>query len=135
VEAGDSQRITDGKRFVQPEDEAKLAAEAAAYEMNNATGTFNFTGPGMPDAFAEADVVTEGYGYPIDGGWKAETVRKTVTVRDGFMCTISVKAGNEAKANGQESAGQSRSEEEMVKDLTSAVIAVTIKSDNTGKIT
>jgi hypothetical protein len=70
-------------------------------EVKTAAGAFEFTGPGIADAWAEADVIVSGYGYPIDGKWKAETVLKRVTVDGGFMGTVSVSAGNEAKAGGQ----------------------------------
>lgn len=79
------------------EDEAKKAAESEAYEMGNNSGTGHFDSPGLPHAHAEAPVNASGYGKPIDGRWKAETVEKLWEATGGFTTTVQVKAGDDQK--------------------------------------
>ncbi|MCC3246120.1 hypothetical protein LG047_12450 [Methylocystis sp. WRRC1] len=79
------------------EDEAKAAAESQAYEMGNDTAGGHFDCPGLPRAHAEAQVTVSGFGKPLDGSWKAETVEKTWDARGGFMTTVTVKAGDDQK--------------------------------------
>ena len=79
------------------EDEAKKAAESEAYEMGNNTGTGHFESPGLPHAHAEAQVTASGFGKPIDGRWKAESVEKVWDAQGGFSTTVTVKAGDEQK--------------------------------------
>lgn len=79
------------------EEEAKRAAEADAYEADHRSGSGTFEGPGLPRARAEADAIVTGYGFPIDGKWKAENLRKVITKRGAFLTTVTVGAGNEKK--------------------------------------
>lgn len=79
------------------EDEAARAAEAEAYEMGNDTGSGFFESPGLPHAHAEARVNVSGYGWPIDGSWKAEGVEKFWDADGGFVTTVHVKAGDDDK--------------------------------------
>ncbi len=79
------------------EDEAARAAEAEAYEMGNDTGAGFFESPGLPHAHAEARVNVSGFGWPIDGSWKAEGVEKIWDARGGFVTTVHVKAGDDDK--------------------------------------
>jgi hypothetical protein len=79
------------------EDEAKKAAESEAYEMGNDTGSGHFDSPGLPHAHAEAPVNVSGFGKPIDGRWKAETVEKVWESAGGFYTTVHVKAGDDEK--------------------------------------
>lgn len=77
--------------------EARAAAKAEAFERGNNSGTGHFDGPGLPRAKAEAPVVVSGFGWPIDGRWKAESVVKRWTALGGFETTVNVKAGSERK--------------------------------------
>lgn len=79
------------------EDEAKKAAESQAYEMGNDSGSGHFDCPGLPRAHAEAKVTASGFGKPIDGQWKAESVEKSWDAQGGFTTTVSVKAGDDQK--------------------------------------
>lgn len=79
------------------EEEAKKAAESEAYEMGNNSGSGHFDSPGLPRAHAEAPVTVSGFGYPIDGRWKAEGVEKVWDAQGGFTTTVEVKAGDEQK--------------------------------------
>jgi hypothetical protein len=79
------------------EEEAKGAAESEAYEMGNNSGTGRFECPGLPHAHAEAPVNVSGFGHPLDGGWKAESVEKVWDAEGGFMTTVEVKAGQDQK--------------------------------------
>jgi phage protein D len=79
------------------EDEAKTAAESEAYEMGNNSGTGHFENPGLPHAHAEAPVTVSGFGFPIDGRWKAEGVEKVWDAEGGFTTTVEVKAGDDQK--------------------------------------
>lgn len=79
------------------EDEAKEAAKAHAYEMGHATGTGWFLSPGLPHAHAEARVVASGFGWPVDGIWKAESVRKRWEATGGFTTIVEVGAGDAPK--------------------------------------
>lgn len=79
------------------EDEANKAAELEAYEMGNNTGSGHFDSPGLPHAHAEAPVNVSGFGKPIDGRWKAESVEKIWDANDGFVTTVQVKAGDDEK--------------------------------------
>jgi phage protein D len=79
------------------EEDAKRAARAEAYELGNNTGSGTFDGPGLPHAHAEAAVNVSGFGWPIDGRWKAEQVVKVWDSRGGFVTTVSVKAGEDRK--------------------------------------
>ncbi|MBY6241600.1 phage late control D family protein, partial [Methylosinus sp. Sm6] len=92
----------DGPIFVTPhlfssEAEAQAAADAEAYERSNNSGSGHFDSPGLPRARAEAPVIVSGYGWPIDGQWKAETLTKRWTAQGGFETTVNVKAGQERK--------------------------------------
>lgn len=79
------------------EDAAKAAAEAEVYASDNRSGSGHFESPGLPYARAEAPVIASGYGAPIDGKWKAESVDKIVTARGGFLTTVHVTAGDDKK--------------------------------------
>jgi len=79
------------------EDEAEEAAKAQAYEMGNDSAGGHFDCPGLPRAHAEAQVTASGFGKPLDGSWKAETVEKVWDARGGFTTTVTVKAGDEQK--------------------------------------
>lgn len=79
------------------EAEAKIAAEAEAYEGQNRTGSGWFGSPGLPRARAGAPVVASGYGQLVDGSWKAESLEKTVTPKGGFGTIVNVTAGKDAK--------------------------------------
>ncbi len=78
-------------------DEAKRAAEARAYDRGNDTFSGTFESPGLPRARAEAKVTLIGYGFPIDGGGKAEEVESEIDVAGGFKTTVSVKSGDTDK--------------------------------------
>ena len=80
------------------EDEAKKAAEADAYERGNDSASGDFRCVGLPQAHAEAPVVVSGFGSPIDGRWKAESVEK-VWGEEAFITTVSVKAGDDQKGD------------------------------------
>ncbi len=91
-----------GPLFAMPhpfrsEDEAKKAAESQAYEMGNDTGSGRFESPGLPHAHAEARVTVSGFGKPIDGSWKAESVEKIWDADGGFTTNVHVKAGDDEK--------------------------------------
>ena len=93
----------DGPTFVikkqhATEDEAKQAAMAEAYALGADSWTGTFESPGLPDAFAGAQVKLEGFGPPIDGIVKAESVSKEVTAEGGFKTTVTTSAGKEKKA-------------------------------------
>jgi len=77
--------------------EAREASQANAYERGNNSGSGHFESPGLPHARAEAPVIVSGYGAPIDGRWKAESVEKIITVSGGFLTTVNVGAGDEKK--------------------------------------
>lgn len=79
------------------EDEAKGAAESMAYEMLAASGSGRFESPGLPHAHAEAKVIASGFGFPIDGLWKAEAVDKVWDAGGGFSTSVEVSAGDEQK--------------------------------------
>jgi phage protein D len=81
----------------QSEDDAKKAAKAEAYEQGVNSGTGHFDSPGLPHAHAEAPVTASGFGWPIDGRWKAEEVVKEWSSTGGFVTTVSVSAGDEGK--------------------------------------
>lgn len=92
----------DGPIFAIPhlfasEEEAKAAAEAESYERGNNSGSGHFDSPGLPRARAEAPVIVTGFGWPLDGRWKAESVTKRWTAQGGFETTVAVKAGSERK--------------------------------------
>jgi hypothetical protein len=92
----------DGPIFILPhqhksEAEAKASAKAEAYERGNNSGSGHFDSPGLPRAKAEAPVIVSGFGWPIDGRWKAESVTKRWTAQGGFETIVSVKAGTERK--------------------------------------
>lgn len=92
----------DGPYFIIPhpfrsEIEAREAAEANAYERGHNSGSGHFDSPGLPRARAEAPVIASGYGKPIDGRWKAETVEKTITSGGGFTTSVTVGAGDDKK--------------------------------------
>ena len=92
----------DGPVFTLPhpfpsEDEAKKAAKAEAYERGDDAASGWFEAPGQSDAFAGAKVNVSGFGWPVDGVWKAETVTKTVTCDQGFDMRVEVKAGSDDK--------------------------------------
>jgi uncharacterized protein len=82
------------------EDEARKAAKAAAYAMGAMSWTGTFDTYGLPAAFSGADVTLEGFGNPIDGKVKAESVTKEVTADGGFKTTVTTSAGNEKKKTG-----------------------------------
>ena len=77
--------------------EAQQAARAEAYERQNNTFSGEFDAPGMPYARAEAPVVLSGFGWPIDGQCKAESVKSVVTTDGGYVTTVSVKSGDTDK--------------------------------------
>ena len=77
--------------------EAREAAQANAYERSHTSGSGSFESPGLSHARAEAPVIASGFGSFIDGRWKAETVEKVITVSGGFLTTVTVGAGDEAK--------------------------------------
>jgi uncharacterized protein len=92
----------EGPYFVAPhlyrsEIDAREAAEAQAYALGHNSGSGHFEVPGLPDAWAEAPVNAEGFGFPIDGAWKCESLDLTITSRGGFSTTVNVKAGTEEK--------------------------------------
>ncbi len=80
------------------EDEAKKAAEADAYERGNDSASGDFKCMGLPHAHAEAPVIVSGFGSPLDGQWKAESVEK-VWGNEAFITTVSVKAGKDDKGS------------------------------------
>jgi len=92
-------------QICRTEEEAKETVKAQSFESNSNSGSATFDVPGMSNAWAEAKVTVEGYGYPIDGNWIAERVEKTINKDDGFFTSISVKAGKDAKAKGQKGKG------------------------------
>jgi len=79
------------------QDEAKMAAQSRAYDRGNDTFSGTFESPGLPHARAEATVMLSGYGFPIDGGGKAEEVTSEIDVAGGFKTTVSVKSGGTDK--------------------------------------
>lgn len=79
------------------QDEAKRAASSRAYDRGNDTFSGTFESPGLPRARAEAKVTLSGYGFPIDGGGKAEEVESEIDVAGGFKTTVSVKSGGTDK--------------------------------------
>ncbi len=79
------------------EAEAKAAAKAEAKDKNNNGGSGTFDVIADPDAWAEADVQVSGFGWPIDGAWKAETVTKKMSAKGGFEMSVSVKSGDDDK--------------------------------------
>jgi uncharacterized protein len=79
------------------EDEARKAAKSTAYDMGAESWKGTFEHPGIPDAFAGAKVICQGFGPPIDGKVKAESVTKEVTADGGFKTTIVTSAGKEKK--------------------------------------
>jgi len=81
------------------EDDAKRAAEAAAYDLGNNEGSGTFESPGLPTARGGARAIATGYGDGIDGRWIAETVEHTVDKGGGFKTTVTVGSGKEAKGN------------------------------------
>lgn len=85
------------------QDEAQKAAEAEAYERQNNTFSGSFDSPGLPFARAEAAVTLQGFGWPIDGPCKAESVKSRIDCAGGFTTTVSVKSGDTDK--GQSSGG------------------------------
>jgi hypothetical protein len=85
------------QHLFRSEAEATKAAAAEAYERGNNSGSGHFDGPGLPRAKAEAPVVVSGFGWPIDGRWKADSVVKKWTALGGFETTVHVKAGDEKK--------------------------------------
>lgn len=81
----------------QDEATALQAAESEAYGLGAASGTGFFERPGAPRARAGANVIASGFGEGIDGRWMAETVTHTRDKRRGFVTSIDVSAGKEAK--------------------------------------
>ena len=79
------------------EDEAKAAAKAEAFLRGDNSGTGHFDSPGLPKARPNASVIATGFGWPIDGKWKAETIKHKIDVSGGFKTTVNVKAGDEDK--------------------------------------
>ncbi len=74
-------------------DEAKAAAEAEGTRLNRESSEGSFTGPGIPWATAEQDVVAMDWGQGIDGAWRADQVeQKFESGNGGYTTTVNVKA-------------------------------------------
>lgn len=89
------------------EAEARQAAKADAREQAFNTGEGYFQSPGLPKARAGATVVASGYGEPIDGNWKADSVEKTINSDAGFDTTINITADKQGKGKGKKGKGES----------------------------
>lgn len=92
----------DGPVYVLPhpyrsQKEAQNAAHAEAYERANNTFSGTFESPGLPTARAEAPVTLSGFGWPIDGTAKAESVRSQIGSDGSYTTTVEVKAGEQDK--------------------------------------
>ena len=90
-------------------EEAKKAVESEAQERDNLSGRGHATHPGFPRARAGAPANVSGFGWPVDGKWKATSLKKTVTSGGGFTQTTQVKAGddNKTKKDGGSSSSSS----------------------------
>lgn len=83
------------------QNEAQQAAQTESYERGNNTFSGEFDSPGLPNARAEAPVTLSGYGWPIDGPCKAESVTSTIDNAGGYMTTVNVKSGDSDKGKAQ----------------------------------
>jgi len=89
------------------EDEAKQAAKAEAREQAFNTGEGYFLCPGLPKARAGATIVASGFGEPIDGNWKADSVEKTINADEGFHTTVNITSDKKGKGKKKGKGGSS----------------------------
>lgn len=113
----------EGGTFVLPhpfrsQDEAKKAAKSESTERDNRSGTGHAMHPGMPKSRAGAPVELSGFGWPVDGKWKATTLTKKIDSAGGFIQTTEVKAGadNKTKKGGGGSSSSSETRPDPVSD-------------------
>ncbi len=85
------------QQIYRSEADAERAVDAEAYALGNNSGSGHFEMPGAPTARAEAHVIATGFGDGIDGRWVAESVEHECTKGRGFVTTVTVGSGEEAK--------------------------------------